>query len=338
VGLLGNAACVLAMGLVPSYAVLVAGCVVAGMFGSLFHPTANALVPALYPKAPGMAIGLLGIGSGIGFFAGPFYAGWSAQHMTWGGDAWSAWQRPCVELGVLGLLAAGAYLLWAKEAPEHAAARSKAALPPGIRRRTLLHAVAIALREFAGVGTITLSGLYMLKALQFDTARTGAILGVAMLFAAATNPVMVYLSSGARRLTWHAVILVVAAGVLAVFPFVPVALVLPTLLAFQTLALASSAVGDAGLAERLAPALRGRINGIFLTVVGTTAATSPWAVGAVVDLLGPRADDPAAYRPLFAGMALLVLAATASAWTLARLGRHTQDPTPAPVPVTAGTA
>src|SRR6201999_1201447 len=104
IGLIGNALAIGAMGLTRQYEMLVALAVVAGVFGTLFHPSANALVPAHYPKSPGMAIGLLGIGSGIGFFFGPQYAGWRAEAAHWHFAAVAAWQRPCVELGIIGLI------------------------------------------------------------------------------------------------------------------------------------------------------------------------------------------------------------------------------------------
>src|SRR3954471_4143307 len=79
VRLLGHAAAITAMGLTRHYEMLVVYGIAAGLFGTLFHPAANALIPAHYPRSPGMVIGLLGIGAGIGFFAGPQYAGWRAQ-------------------------------------------------------------------------------------------------------------------------------------------------------------------------------------------------------------------------------------------------------------------
>jgi MFS family permease len=330
IGLLGNAACILAMGLCSDYPLLVVFSILAGAFGSAFHPCANALIPAHYPKAPGMAIGLLGIGSGIGFFAGPFYAGWSAQHSTFGGDYLSAWQRPCVELGLAGLLAGVLYLYFTREPdPDsrhrlfsrvpHPAGTHRTVLPAPLRRKTFWHAWAIALREFTSVGSVTLTALYLLKAQNFDTQRTGQALGLAMLGAAFVNPVTVYLTSGARRLPAHVAILILSAGVTASIPFFPPGAVLPVLIVLMTLLLASSAVGDAALTERIDPHFRGRINGIFLTIVGTSAAFSPFVAGYAVDRLGASAATPAAYVPLYAVLALLVLAATCSAFTLTRL-------------------
>src|SRR3954464_7441217 len=105
VGLLGNAAAVTLMGVTRRYELLLVLAVVAGLFGALFHPSANALVSAHYPRNPGMAIGLLAVGSGIGFFLGPQYAGWRAQdaHWTLGGALIADWQRPLLEAGAAGL-------------------------------------------------------------------------------------------------------------------------------------------------------------------------------------------------------------------------------------------
>src|SRR5437773_11530828 len=44
VGLIGNALAVIAMGFTHSYAPLIGLAIVCGIFGTLFHPTANALV------------------------------------------------------------------------------------------------------------------------------------------------------------------------------------------------------------------------------------------------------------------------------------------------------
>src|SRR5215204_2445647 len=66
VGLLGNAAAITLMGVTRRYEALLALGVVAGLFGALFLPGADALVSAHYPRNPGMAIGLLSVGSGFG--------------------------------------------------------------------------------------------------------------------------------------------------------------------------------------------------------------------------------------------------------------------------------
>ena len=57
IGLIGYASAVALMGLSHRYDLLLLLGVMGGMFGSLLHPTANALVPALFPINPGMPIG-----------------------------------------------------------------------------------------------------------------------------------------------------------------------------------------------------------------------------------------------------------------------------------------
>ena len=114
IGLLGNAAAILLMGFAGRYEMMLLLAVLGGIFGSLFHPTANALVPAHYPKSPGLAIGLLGIGSGLGFYLGPRYSGWRTS-ATW--ELWSvaSWQKPLVELGAAGIFCGLLYLFFATD-------------------------------------------------------------------------------------------------------------------------------------------------------------------------------------------------------------------------------
>src|SRR5437667_4603318 len=86
----------------PTYAWALASGVVAGFGGSFYHPAATALIARLFPEARGRALGLAGIGASIGFFAGPLYAGWRVASA-------GSWRAPVLELGVLGLIAAGLF-------------------------------------------------------------------------------------------------------------------------------------------------------------------------------------------------------------------------------------
>ncbi len=116
IGLLGNALAITLMGLTRQYEMLIVLGILAGLFGTIFHPAANALAPAHYPKNPGMAIGLLGMGSGLGFFVGPQFAGWRAQSAHWQWGMIAQWQKPCIELGVAGIIFGVIFLLFAREA------------------------------------------------------------------------------------------------------------------------------------------------------------------------------------------------------------------------------
>src|SRR5687768_7866574 len=130
-GLIVNAVAILLMGLTRRYELLIALGVLAGLAGTLFHPAANALSTAHYPKSPGMAIGVLSTGAAIGFFAGPRYAGWRAEHATW--------QTPLVEAGLLGIVIGIAFLFIAKEVhkPPVTEESSHPSLGPALRWRTI---------------------------------------------------------------------------------------------------------------------------------------------------------------------------------------------------------
>ena len=157
VGLIGNALAIVAMGLTRNYQMLMMYGVLAGVFGALFHPAANALIPAHYPKSPGMAIGLLGIGSGIGFFAGPQYAGWRARRRP-GIGAIGDWQRPLVESGIAGLIV-GVIFLLVREVHGHEMMRIRTPLTPRLRNQIIRLATVIGCRDFAGVATLSLSSI-----------------------------------------------------------------------------------------------------------------------------------------------------------------------------------
>src|SRR5258705_4069408 len=194
VGLIGNASAVAHMGLTHRYEILLLLGVMGGMFGSLFHPTANALVPAHFPKNPGMPIGIMGIGSGLGFFFGRKYAGWRAEAVSW--------QRPCIELGILGIVVGILFLLLAKEA--HGARDTikpiSHPLGKGMRRKVLAIAAILGCRDFAGIATSSLVSIYLQKAHGYDARHAGWVIGAMMLTSMAANPIAVFLSPGQRRL------------------------------------------------------------------------------------------------------------------------------------------
>ena len=328
VGLLGNALAVTAMGLTRQYELIMAFGVLAGVFGTIFHPTANALVPAHYPKSPGMAIGLLGIGSGIGVFVGPQCAGWRAQSATWQFGAIANWQKPLVEAGIAGVIIGVIFLLVAREVGSHVAPnRQQHTLTPQLRRRVSQLACVLGCRDFAGIATLSLASIYLQKAHHLDAKRTGFILGAMMLVSIFINPVMVYLSPGPRRLPMLAAVLVAGGVVVALTPLVRLNYVLPVLMGFMVFQLGSYALSDAAMLERVVAPVRGRVVGLFLTIAGTFSSTAPFVMGFWTDRLGDRASEPSAYIPLFATLAAMMIVATGSAPLIARLG----DPAGPPI-------
>lgn len=327
-GLIGNALAIGLMGLTRDYHALVALGVLAGIAGTFFHPAANALVTAHFSRNPGMAIGWMGIGAGIGFFVGPQYAGWRAKTQEFWWIDVSAWQLPCIELGLIGLLIGVIFFLVAREAPRGADGadgddrRLHKHQPMGaaLRWRIVRTASILSLRDFAGVATISLASIYLQKAHALDTKQTGFILGAMMLSSVIVNPLIVALSPGWRRLPALGIVLVLGGAILTTVPLWSIAWVLPVLLAFQTCQLGSYAVADAAVLERVSPAVRGRVIGLWLTVAGTLGSLGPVAAGWQADHLSERASQPIAYLPAFAILGALMAASAMAVRMIARLG------------------
>lgn len=320
IGLIGNALAIVAMGVTRRYEMLMLAGVVAGLFGTLFHPAANALGTAHFPKSPGMAIGVLGIGAGIGFFAGPQFAGWRAQTL---GD----WQRPLVEAGVAGVIVGIVFLLLAREVgSRNGASASSTPLGSVLGWKIARIAAVLGCRDFAGVATLTLASIYLQKAHGFDVKRTGFIIGAMMLISVIVNPIAVYYSAGRRRLPLLMAILCAGGAVLVTVPMWPVRFVLPVLMAYQAFQLGSYAMSDAAMLERVKPEVRGRVVGLFLTIAGTFSSTAPFVIGWWIDRLGVRADHPSAYLPLFGTLAVMMVAAAFATPLIRSLGALEDPP------------
>lgn len=324
IGLLGNAATIAAMGLTHSYQLLLILGALAGIFGTLFHPAANALVCSLYPQNPGMGIGLLGIGSGLGFFIGPQFAGWRAQHAAWHFASVSQWQKPCIELGILGFIFGLFFLLVAREAA-HERRKAGPKLGRKLSSTVVMLACVLGWRDFAGVATVTLASIYLQKACGKGVQEAGFIVGAMMLLGMFANPVGVYLTSGRRRLPAFSIVCVVAGLILATTPYWSVSWVLLPLAAFQTLQLGSYGISDAATLERVSPSVRGRVVGVFLSIAGTWAALSPWCMGFWTDQLGVRASQQLGYVAPFATLAAMMCFASLAPLIIRRLGQPTGE-------------
>jgi len=320
IGLIGNALAIVAMGLTRNYQMLMVYGVFGGVFGALFHPAANALVPAHYPKSPGMAIGLLGVGSGIGFFAGPQYAGWRAQAATWHWGAIGDWQRLLVEAGLAGVIVGIVFLLVAREVHGHETVRSKSPLAPRLRMQIIRIAAVIGCRDFAGVATLSLSSIYLQKAHGLDAKQTGFILGAMMLLSVIVNPIIVYFSAGRRRLPTLAILLICGAFTVSTVPLWNVRFVLLILTVFMSFQLGSYAVSDAAMLERVPAQFRGRIVGLFLTIAGTFSSTAPFVMGWWTDRLHGSAAQAPAYLPMYVMLGVMMAVAAFASPLIAHLG------------------
>jgi FSR family fosmidomycin resistance protein-like MFS transporter len=336
-GLIVNATAILMMGLTHHYAVLIALAVFAGLAGTIFHPAANALIPAHYPRNPASAIGMLGMGSGIGFFAGPQVAGWRAEAGGWHWDGMADWQRPCVEMGLAGIAFGLLFLLVAQEvrsatriADDDGGASVPSRVPLGsdLRWKVLTIALILCTRDFAGLASLSLASIYFQKALGFSVKQAGFTLGATLLVTIIVNPLIVFFTPGKRRLPTLAAILVIGGLVIASVPFVgtSVSTVLPVLCIYQVFHLGSYAVSESAMLERVSPDVRGRVIGLFLTVAGTVAGTGPWAMGFWTDHLGDAARTPAGYVGPFGLLGALLVFSSLGTFLIARLGKPPERP------------
>jgi hypothetical protein len=279
-----------------------------------------------------MAIGLLGIGSGIGFFIGPQYSGWRAQvaNWSWRGFEIAQWQKPCIELGIAGFVVGALFLIIAKDVRddrgETSTLRGDSREPLGRATSVRVAAIGAILgcRDFAGIGGLSLAGIYLQMAHNFDTKHTGAVLGTMMLLSVLVNPTLVWVTGGAKRLPTLRAILILGGVIAAVVPFFSASFALLILCAFQTCQAGSYAISDAALLERVAPRARGRVYGLYFTLAGTLGAAGPWVMGFWTDAMGDRAALASSYLLPFCALGVGMLLAALSPPIIDRLGPATQ--------------
>ncbi len=274
----------------------------AGLGGCAYHPAATALVASLFPAKTGRALGLLGIGASVGFFAGPLYAGWRA--------ATAGWRAPVLELGLLGILGAIAFA-WLADDDPHAhspADPARESMFASTRLWLIFTAAAFAfsLRDFTGSSMGSLGSLFLQQAQGFSLQQTGAAVSAIFLASAISNPLFGQLSDRAR-LRWATAVLLIAALLVAVFPAVPARWSVLLLVLYGFFFMASYPIVETAVMESVHRSVRGRAFGFFITIGGVVGNLAHWFMGLWVEKLGPRASIPSAYYPIYGSLALLVV-------------------------------
>ncbi len=316
-GLALNALGFIGLAVAPNYAVALFSVVVAGVGGSFYHPAATALVVGLYPQQTGRALGLIGIGASAGFFLGPLYVGWRAET--------AGWQAPMLELGLAGLASATVFAWLAEETPATATPESAHATKlfptPALWGLFLAAAAFISLRDFAACGMASLGSLFLQAAHGFNVKATGFALSAIFLVGVVSNPLLGHLSDRAR-LRWIAFVLSMSALLIAAFPHVATAWVIPLLLAYGFFILANYPMVEAALLTAVPAAIRGRVFGVFLTIIGLIGNLGHWWAGARVKALGATASDAVSYHGTYAGLAVLMVVSLGALPCLRALGRR----------------
>jgi MFS family permease len=310
-GLALNALGFIALAWAPNYGWALVSVVIAGFGGSFYHPAATAMIARLFPDSTGKALGLVGIGSGAGFFIGPIYSGWRAAMLEpILGSA--AWRRPVLELGLMGLVGAALFGVFA----DHELPNAEIHLKPVHREKLfptgalwfffLGYCFAFSLRDFAGASMGSLGSLFLQKARGFDAKFTGIALSAIYLAGTISNPLFGSLSDRGRK-RWLTVALVASAATMATFPWVPQSWTMPIYIVYGFFFLAAYPMTEAALMESVPDAVRGRVFGIFVMTGGVIGNLAHWVVGARVRQLGTAASSVNSYYPIYGGLAVLLL-------------------------------
>lgn len=296
--------------------------VLAGFGGSFYHPAATSLIARLYPEATGKALGTAGMGASFGFFIAPFYAGWRA--------GMSGWRAPVLELGILGLFAAAAFMWLAHDHPTREfqddinKTKEKLFATPMLWVLFLSAAFFFCLRDFSGMGVASLGSLFLQRAHAMDAKQTGIALSCIYLASLISNPIFGSWSDRGRiRLT--AIVLFIAAFTVFIFPHLNSHWLAPMLGAYGFFFMASYPIVEAALMEAVHDSVRGRVFGLFITIGGLLGNISHWFVGRWVGMLGAGAGDVSNYFSIYAILAVMLLLSSIGLACLHGIRRRDHD-------------
>jgi len=309
IGLAINGLGFVGLAFAPNYPLALACVVLSGFGGSFFHPAATSMVTHLFPENKGKALGLVAIGASVGFFVGSGYAGWRAEA--------AGWRAPVLELGLAGLVVAGLFAWLADDDPATAretwanGAKSERMFPTAMLGLLFIGAcLALSLRDFAGACMGSLGSLFLQRAHGFDLKQTGVALSAIFLASAISNPLFGRWSDRGRH-RWIVALLLAAALLVAVFPRMPRAGLIPTYLVYGFFFMASYPIVEAALMESVPASVRGRVFGLFITLGGLVGNMAHWFAGRWVQGLGDAANSPEGFYLIYAGLALLMVCSLA---------------------------
>lgn len=318
-GLVVQGAAMVGMGLAADWREALLWAAVAGLGGSLYHPAATTLVARLYPAQTGRALGLVGVGAGVGFFLGPVYAGWRA--------AQAGWRRPLIESGLAGVLMAGLFWCLAEEPLTSGSRQMSGRRSPSAGSRWWLPllgaAVLLSLRDFAGSALGSGSALFLPRAHGFSPAATGGALSLVFLGSIAGNPIFGRLAD--RRLGAGLTAVLLAAGLAAaVLPWLPTPVLLPMLLIYGFFFMGSYPMTEAAVVRASPAQGRGRAMGVFIMVGGVLGNLGHWWAGDAVERLGSAGSNPAAYGGFFLACGTMIVVSLGALPLLQRCFRQTE--------------
>jgi MFS family permease len=221
-----------------------------------------------------------------------------------------------LELGLIGILAAGLFALLADEEQPSQPIASHAKANVTIFPTTTLWlwfgaaAFLFSLRDFAGASMGTLSSLFLQKAHGYDTKLAGLALSVLFIASVVSNPLFGHLSDSGRK-RWTAFVTTAAALLIVLFPHLPARWLVPCLAAYGFFFMSNYPMVEAELMQSVPDAVRGRVFGLFITLGGLVGNLSHWIAGAQVKRMGDAASAVSSYYPLYSAFAALALVSLA---------------------------
>ena len=162
------------------------------------------------------------------------------------------------------------------------------------------------LRDFTASSMGTVSSLFLQKARGFDVKATGFTISFIFIASAVSNPLFGHFSDRSR-LKWAAIMILLAAVFVALFPHVPKPWIIPTLLVYGFFIMASYPIVEAALMESVPDSARGRVFGLFITIGGLLGNLSHYIDGRWVESFGARANEVQTYYPLYNWLAVFLL-------------------------------
>jgi MFS family permease len=292
--------------------------IAAAIGGGVYHPVANVFITRLYPARKGWALGVTGVGSGIGFAFGPFLTGFLSSFLLF------SWRDISLVFGGLALAGGLAALLWIRDIKENsspAALRGLGGAGPhaegasggqnreglaGPGRGLWVFLVCIILisgvREI-GMWTILDISDFFITGIHGSPIKTAWILFFMYLPAIFVQPAVGSLSDRIGRRSLSVIALLGYGVSIALAAIVPGGILIVPYSIMGFTQSSSTPLLEGIVADYTTPRTRGIIFGIYITAITGLGALGPLFGGIFLDAYGRTAGS---FRALLAGMGAMV--------------------------------
>jgi MFS family permease len=284
--------------------------------GGVYHPVANVFITRLYPARKGWALGVTGVGSGIGFAFGPFLTGFLSTFLLF------SWHDISLVFGGLALAGGGAALLWIRDIQEKTPPPAESAGPrredePGTQKPKKLWGQGGGLLVFLvfiilvsgvreiGMWTILDISDFFITGIHGAPIKTAWILFFMYLPAIFVQPAVGSLSDRIGRKTLSVIALVGYGVSIILAAIVPGGLLILPYIVMGFTQSSSTPLLEGIVADYTTPRTRGIIFGLYITAITGLGALGPLFGGIFLDAFGRTADS---FRALLAGMGAMVFA------------------------------